>query len=439
MFQNFFKSLAGYADSGQNSQAGSRRVRDRDPSLAPLDRRREQKREVKKKQVQAQVDNATIEPSANSADTKRAEATSVGRNDPRQQGTRPNRPGYHETPLLSVGKEVRLRSGDICHRALIECVNIEEATVDVSYSVLHDGGSEEKEETFPSAQVQPLEDFEIQSDESWTARFAEDLYGTAAAVKDHANALFKIKDYAAAVQMYGRAIEKMKQFQVPSAGAECWVIMNHGGALVLGSVRSVDQAAAKADVALYQGDVDQLQVFRGAPWRVLIPVHEDALTLNSTLYTNRAKSLVQLGCHQDAAQDLTIAVGLWAARDEGARRGGGRLARQLSSAEVAEQQEQLVKIYYLRARTRLARMKLESARRDLIEAQSLNPAAPMAALLQQLERDIELAQREQTKSNKRIAKEVAKWADKAITNLDPAALLALDGHAGEEETTTISL
>merc|ERR1719382_2338460 len=117
--------------------------------------------------------------------------------------------------------------------------------------------------------------------------------------------------------------------------------MNQGGALVLGSVRKCNTERETAEVALYRPDVDQLQVYPAAPWRVLIPVHETHLALHSNLYTNRAKSLAQIGCHQEAAQDLTVAIGLWAARDEGARRGGGRLARPLTNAEIDEQHEQL--------------------------------------------------------------------------------------------------
>merc|ERR1719203_300838 len=219
--------------------------------------------------------------------------------------------------------------------------------------------------------------------------------------------------------------------------------MNQGGALVLGSVRSVDSSAQKADVALYRPDVDQIQVFSGAPWRALIPVHEEHLALHCSLYMNRAKSLVQVGCHQEAAQDLTVAIGLWAAHDEGARRGGGRLARQLSAAEKAEQQEQLAKAYYLRAKTRLARMKLEPARGDLREARALQPPAAMLGVLQQLERDIEVAHKEQVRSNKHIAKEVAKWADKAMSNLDASALAALEQRAGDarpaQRSTKLSL
>jgi len=288
----------------------------------------------------------------------------------------------------------------------------------------------EEEETIPAAKVQPLEEFEIRSVTDRLHDFVEDLHGAAAAAKENGNKLFKLKDYDAAAQLYGCAIDELRRFRTPKAGAECWVLMNHGGGLVLGSVRNVDAETAKADVALYCLDEEQLFLYRGAPWRVLIPVHEDHLALHSSLYTNRAKSLVQLGRHQEAAQDLTVTIGLWAARDEGARRGGGKLARQLSSSEVAEQKEQLTKAYYLRAKTRLSRLKLDPARRDLNEAKSLQPTGPITGLLQQLERDIHLAHKDQVRSNKCIAKAVAKWADQAMTNLDTSALAALDANSG---------
>merc|ERR1719384_1570007 len=115
--------------------------------------------------------------------------------------------------------------------------------------------------------------------------------------------------------------------------------MNQGGALVLGSVRAVDPGGETAKVAFYRPDLEKLQVYSAAPKRALIPVHEEHLALHCSLYTNRAKCLAQAGMHQEAAQDLTMAIALWASRDEGARRAGGQAARSLTVEELAEHRE----------------------------------------------------------------------------------------------------
>jgi len=292
--------------------------------------------------------------------------------------------------------------------------------------------AQEEEATVPAAAVRPLEEFELLPASAREAAFASSLYAAAKVVKEDGNTLFKLKDYDSAARLYGSAVDALRHFQAPKPGIEAWVLMNHENALVLGSVRSVDVEGKKAEVAFYRPDKDQLQVYPAVAWRALIPVHEEQLSLHCSLYVNRAKSLVQVGCHQQAAQDLTVAIGLWAAHDEGARRGGGRLARPLAAEEVVEQREQLTKAYYLRAKTRLARLKLEPARSDLREAKALEPPTAMRGLLAQLERELELAQREQVRSNKHIAKEVAKWADQAMSQLDPSALAALEQGARAE-------
>lgn len=416
------------------------RVRDRAPSLAPGHGRRIGRRDrdrsdiivsanadLNNTAVSAIVDDktscgaATVPPSKNAVESNDLEEM-------RQRGVRPRKPGYHETPLLSVGKQVRVHTSESCRCALIECVNDADNTVDVLYCTLDDGlTGKEEEAVVPSSSVRPLEDFEIWPEGTLERAFEKDLYVAVAQTKEHGNVLFKMQDYESAAHTYGLAIDELFKFIAPHASSESWVLMNHDGALVLGSVRSVDTDSQKADVALYRADVDQIQIFSGAPWRTLISVHEDHLVLQSSLYMNRAKSLVQVGFHQEAAQDLTVAIGLWAARDEGARRGGGKLTRPLSNEEVKEQREQLTKAYYLRAKTRLARTKLDLARGDLREARTLQPSPAMGALLQQLERDIEIAEKESVRSNKKIAKEISKWADTALSTLDGSALAALEG------------
>eukprot|EP00927_Polykrikos_kofoidii_P032485 TRINITY_DN27663_c0_g1_i1.p1 TRINITY_DN27663_c0_g1~~TRINITY_DN27663_c0_g1_i1.p1 ORF type:complete len:625 (+),score=142.67 TRINITY_DN27663_c0_g1_i1:114-1988(+) len=413
-------------------------VLDRAPSVPPADKRRPERGAEgyvvgNGNSAVVQEGNVVVPPVAPSPEvatkTNYAEATERQETMEQivQQGVRQNKPLYSDTPLISVGKQVRVEMPGCCRRAVIDCIDEGDKTVDVTCCGMGDGteNTEQEEATVSFSAVRALEDFEVNFEDLHGAHM-EDLYSGAALAKELGNKLFKMKDYEAAAHLYGQAIDKLHEFREPQPGNDCWVLMNQCGALALGSVRSVNVKAEKAEVSLYRTDVNQIQVFKGAPWRSLIPVHEDYLVLHSSLYTNRAKSLVQMGRHQEAAQDLTVTIGLWAARDEGARRGGGKMTRSVSATEVAEQREQLTKAYFMRSKTRLARMKLEQARSDVNEAKSLKPAAAMVSLLQQLERDIDSAQKEQVRSNKKIAKEVAKWADKAMSGMDEAAIAAME-------------
>merc|ERR1712167_474483 len=122
-------------------------------------------------------------------------------------------------------------------------------------------------------------------------------------------------------------------------------------------------------------------------------------------YMNRSRSLSQLGHSQEAAQDLSVVIGLWGAALDG-----------------QEKREQLTKAYYLRAKTRLSRMRIAQARADVRSAWALEPPAATAKLLKQVEREIDIAEKEKIRSNKRIAKEIANFADTAMSQMDGAQL-----------------
>lgn len=404
--------------------------------------------------------------------------TSGSKEDARQRGIRPGAPGYTETPLLSIGKEVRVTTKQGCRCGTISYVDDDDGTVDVIYGgqdSRQDGNDdacqaegeeagEPQEETVPVADVSALRPFELKHEKVWSAEFAADPANTNALVKDQGNELFKLKDFAAAVKHYSIALNRLRKFEckfgsrpaellepAPDSSSSSatssshpsfppWVLMNHGGALTLGFVKWADPATQKADIYLYKPGEPKQLLLKGASFRQLVLVHEEMLLLHSSLYMNRARCYVNLGSQAAAAQDLSMVIGLWAARSEGALRlakagatahGGedqvsaGVLATPLSEEEAKERVEQLTKAYYLRAKTRVSRGKFEPARADLAEARGLNPGEAQTRLLDQLGREILQAQKEQVRSNKRIAKEVAKWADQAMSNLTPEALEAI--------------
>eukprot|EP00929_Paragymnodinium_shiwhaense_P013680 TRINITY_DN121525_c0_g1_i1.p1 TRINITY_DN121525_c0_g1~~TRINITY_DN121525_c0_g1_i1.p1 ORF type:complete len:386 (+),score=125.37 TRINITY_DN121525_c0_g1_i1:152-1309(+) len=360
----------------------------------------------------------------------------------RQQGLRPNAPGYFDTPTLSIGKRVRVVKADRSFRACIDCVDEDAQAVDVSFlpaasgrSGKDDAGAEEEEATFAASEIRPLEAFEVSSIEEKLRGFAADLYAASLKTKEEANVLFKLKDFEAAIEHYSLAIDELKRFRPAAALAESQpsqsaaVLVNQGGMLVLGRVERLSEDESKADVCITKEDGSTALV-TGAPLRTLVPVHESHLQLHSSLYMNRARSQTQLGRQQGAAQDLSMVLALWRPR---------LLLRQSSSAAagscddaaaVSEACEQLVKAYYLRAKTRLARFRFEAANADIAEARGLQPTTANERLLQQLEREILVAQKEYVRSNKVLAREMAKFADAAMSNMDEAALAALGSGGG---------
>lgn len=335
----------------------------------------------------------------------------------REQGINPNRPAYHDTPLLSVGKQVRVQKADSVRRAEIEYIDEADNSAEVAYlrlvraAIPSDAADEPEVETVPSSFLQPLEEFELQPESVWHSLFEEDLYRAAASVKEDGNKLFKLKDYAAAADHYSIAVTELRALR-PSSRQDCWVLVNRGGSLMLGGAQLVD-ASGRADVFISQAG--RQQTVHGAPWKALLPVHEAQLALHASLYMNRSRCLSQLALHSEAAQDLSVAISLWAARGEPVR-------QELSEAEAAERREQIGKAHYLRAKARLARMRCELARADIQMALDTEPPEATVKLLRHLEREVDAAKKEQLRSNRRLAKEIAKFADSAMEGLDQEAL-----------------
>lgn len=388
-----------------------------------------------------------------------AEAERAALEERRRRGLRPNAPAYGDTPLLSVGKEVRVQVGDAWRRAAIDCYDEDVGTVDVTFAATTlrrcgaaaaaegedegaDPGAAQRalEATLPATAVRAFEEFEVLPKADAQRSFEQDPVGAAAKAKECGNAVFKLRDFEAAAELYSLAIDALARFEgaavsEAASGKGGVVIANYSGALVLGAVRSADSKGCKADVAVCASGSDKVQVVRGVPWRTLIRLHLGDLQLQSSLYMNRARCFKELGWNQEAAQDLSVVIRLWDARDartlhllgcspgSGARP-GGRAAEE-EAAAAGERREQLLKALYLRAQTRLARFRIGSAREDVKEAWALGPPEATGRLLRELEARIDRAQQEQLRSNKRIAKEIAKFADAAMSGLDTAQLAAL--------------
>ncbi|CAK0884921.1 unnamed protein product [Prorocentrum cordatum] len=333
----------------------------------------------------------------------------------RRLGIRPNAPAYGDTPLLSVGKQVRVSRGELFRRATIECVNEAEGTIDVAYLPQEEvwpgaaprRAEEEEEDTVPAESARPLEDFEVRREADWQDALRRDFYGTLSSLKEGANSLFKLRDYDAAVAYYSAAISELQDVEAAGLGR---ALLIQGGSFVLGTVRSFDARGRQAVVvtdAPGAGGQPTAQSFTLAA-RTLIAVHDGHLQLQGSLYMNRARSLAQQGRNREAAQDLSVVIGLWAACDD-----------------ESERREQLLKAHCLRAKTRLARMRVGPAREDVAAAWALGPPEATAGLLRQLERDVAAAEKEKLRSNRRIAKEIAKFTDAAMSQMSGEQARAL--------------
>jgi len=325
-----------------------------------------------------------------------------------------NKPSYQDTPLLTPGNPVRVKTPEGWRRATVDCVNEADGTADVCLDQPMQGGSHETELTLAASDVRRLEAFEVRPEEERRGDFEGDFYGAVAAAKENANAIFKLGDTWAAVEYYTQVIDELRRFRALQPGEACQVLLTQDGALVLGHVLSVEGAGQRATVAQATAATGAPRT-RTLPWRALIRIHNEHLPLQGSLYLNRARGLMQTGRQQEAAQDLSVVVGLWTAGSAAAEQAPGLAARL----------EQLAKAYYLRAKTRLSRMRIEPARSDARAAWALEPPEATAKLLRQLDREIDAAHKELLRSNKKIAKEIAKFADAAMSGLETAQMEAL--------------
>jgi len=325
----------------------------------------------------------------------------------RQKGVRPKMPAYEETPLCSVGKIVRvtLPSGQV-RRAMVECVEERDGTVDVAF--LDAAEKEDNDATVAIRCLRPLETGELAFLEP--NAFETNRFDAAMNAKDVGNVLFKLGDVGAAAELYGRAIEALER------GGPCrcntWVLANRHGRLLPGKIILVDDSG-KADVELRNERTKE--VVRGIPQNVLIAVQLEHLMLQGSLHLNRSRALSQMDQQQEAAQDLSVVISLWAAYAAS------------GSSMQAESKEQLIKAHFLRAKTRISRQRPEPAREDLRSAWALKPSTATAALLRQAEREVEIMEKEKVKSNKKLAKEIAKLADVAMSGLDDEQLASFGG------------
>jgi len=281
-------------------------------------------------------------------------------------------------PLLSIGNTVRVKTKEgQSAKSMITYIEDHEDPTEVEVEIdRKDGGVEDL--VVRHYDVSELEAFERRSDRETTALLEQNSSFALYTLKDEANILFKLKDYVAAAEHYSKAIDFLSRRQSP------FVVFSCGGSLVAQTVTWVGSSAKAGERQIEASQV--------------VNVHD--VNAQTPLYLNRARAYALLQKQQLAAQDLTMAIAIWD-----------------HFPNHPERPAKLCKAYYLRARSRLARNKFEAARQDCQACWQLE-APDTSSLLRQLERDIEVQQQEFLRSNKKIAKEVAKWADSAFSQME---------------------
>mmetsp|Transcript_126198 Transcript_126198/g.403895 ORF Transcript_126198/g.403895 Transcript_126198/m.403895 type:complete len:958 (+) Transcript_126198:65-2938(+) len=295
--------------------------------------------------------------------------------------------------LLSCGRVVRIVKPDRSRRAMISFVDEDEGTIDVMYPRW--GGGEEEEEGIKKKLVQKLLDFELAGGaarDSGAQAFKDNFYKTASAVKEEGNSLFKLKDFEAAHERYTVAIEAFVKRPF-SQGQQVLVICQNSGKpeLVCTSVASRD---AEGSCELRNG--------QEVPASALLPVLQELLPLETSLFMNRARCRQNLGMHLEAAQDLSAVVALWKACD-----------RRMLEADPEMKEAEAKGLYtaeYLRARSRLTLGLIKQASLDVKDALARNPPTATVKQLRELKAEVQAAQEKHRQVNGPLAKELAKVA-----------------------------
>eukprot|EP00392_Amoebophrya_sp_AT5.2_P001270 g1272.t1 len=222
--------------------------------------------------------------------------------------------------------------------------------------------------------------------------------------------LAAMRDQKAAREYYSVAIDGMKATDGDGAGAD-FLLCSYG------TSRGGQHSSSKLILTSRRNHTGGT---------LGIPVHDRTIT--GALYLNRARCLDKLGLFAEAAQDLTVVLGLYEdlvaaeAGGDGGDAASAHLDLLSSSTPALEPSipreaalEKASKAYFLRAKTKQGRKKFDAAQRDVESGQQLILRKGANDLdFRKLAREIEVAKRSFVAGNKSIAREIAKWADKAL-------------------------
>jgi hypothetical protein len=268
-------------------------------------------------------------------------------------------------------------------------VDDDAGTVDVMYS--NANGKDEEEEGLPLKVVQALLPFELTPKTDEANLFKESLWKAGSAAKEEGNQLFKLKDFDAASERYSAIVDGFAQ-KTRSAGQQVLaIITEESGKSVL-----------KVDVVRDCDRDGSCELMSGAevPAKSTLPIVQELAPLQSAAHMNRARCRQSLGLHCEAAQDLSVVLGLWTAVDK----------RMLAADPEMKEAETkgLYTAHYLRAKSRLARGYVKQASSDVKDALARDPPAATVKQLRELKTQIQAALEEHRRVNGPLAHELAK-------------------------------
>jgi len=280
--------------------------------------------------------------------------------------------------------------GDRARRAVITFVDDDANTVDVIYP--RPGGGEDEEEGVAAKFVHQLLPFEtdVAARAAEPAAFAESLFRAAAAAKEQGNQLFKLKDFEAAQERY-TAVADAFCTRPLSSGQQVLLVAKSEGKSELKCLTLMSYDA-EGECELSNGDTVEAAS--------VMPVFQELLPLQTSVFMNRARCRQNLGLHQGAAHDLTVVLGLWASADK----------RMLESdPEMKEASAKgLYTAEYLRGRSRLALGFAKAAADDVKAALARAPPPATVKQLRELKVEVQAAQEKYRQTNGPLVKELAK-------------------------------
>jgi len=290
--------------------------------------------------------------------------------------------------LISCGSAVRVVKQDRSRRATISFVDEDAGTVDVMYSASASGP--EEEEGVPLKAIQAILPFELSAKADEVARYQESLFKAASQTKEEGNQLYKLKDFDAAIACYSTIIAGFAA-RPRSRGQQVLSVSEKEGKVQL-KVSTVMSSDAEGTCELSDGS----EVAANA----VLPVFQELLPLQTAAHMNRARCQQALGCQSQAAQDLTVVLGLWDAAD-----------KRMMEADMEMKEAATKGLYtaqYLRGKSRLARGFLKQAAADTKEALARKPPVATQKQLRELSTQVNAALEQHRLLNGPLAKELAK-------------------------------
>jgi len=290
--------------------------------------------------------------------------------------------------LISCGSLVRVVKADRSRRATIMFVDEDTGKVDIMYAIAN--GKEEEEEGVPVKAIQALLPFELTPKTDEANLFKESLWKAGSVAKEEGNQLYKLKDFDAASERYSAVIDGFAH-KPRTAGQQVLAVTEENG-----------KAYLKVDVVRACDQDGSCDLMSGAEVcaNATLPIVQELLPLQSSAHMNRARCRQSLGLHCEAAQDLSVVLGLWSAVDK-------RMCAADPEMKDGETKG-LYTAYYLRAKSRLARGYVKQASSDVKDALARDPPAATVKQLRELKTQIQAALEQHRRVNGPLSHELAK-------------------------------